>query len=120
MNTTLTNYLKAIIKNEPDTIRAFIAYEALYSHDNPALFFKDLSTYGCISGMVSSLIYYTDTHEFFDHYYAEIGEIREDYKNNIGELIEISGDLKNNLSWFAFEYRADEIYTTFLELNREQ
>lgn len=30
-----------------------------------------------MSGMVGSLIYYRDTHKFFDTHYAEIEEIRQ-------------------------------------------
>jgi hypothetical protein len=38
-------------------------------------FFRDLARGGCISGMVGTLIYYTDTHKFFDSHYYEIMDI---------------------------------------------
>ena len=34
-----------------------------------------------VSGMVSSLVYYSDTHAFFDTFYYDIMEIVEDLSN---------------------------------------
>lgn len=53
--------------------------------------------------MVSRLIYYTDTHAFFDRHYDEIEEMRQDWEDSVGQPLEIKGDLKNGLAWFAFE-----------------
>ena len=53
--------------------------------------------------MVSSLIYYTDTHAFFDKHYDEIEEMREEFEDGTGQPLTIKGDLKNFLVWFAFE-----------------
>ena len=50
--------LKQICKNNPGSIQAEVAQEAL-DYDDPQSFFNDLLQHGCISGMVSSLIYYT-------------------------------------------------------------
>ncbi len=56
--------------------------------------------------MVSSLVWYSDTHKFFDTHYYEIMEIVEDLADN-GFKIEITGeDLKNKLAWLAFEEEA--------------
>ena len=97
--------LQNIIENEPSTIRAYVATEAL-DYDDPAVFFSDLQRSGCQSGMIGGLIYYYDTHAFFDRYYDEIEELREDYEDNTGEPLRINGDLKNWLAWFAFEETA--------------
>ena len=64
---------------------------------------KDILQYGCESGIVSELIYYKDTHDFFDKYYSEIDEIRFQYEEETGTNLTIKGDLKNFLSWFSFE-----------------
>jgi len=101
----LCKQLKAICENEPRTIRAFVAEEAL-DHDDPATFFNDLQNHGCVCGMVGSLIYYTDTQYFYDEHYAEIEDLREDWEANTGEAIKINGDLKNFFAWFAFEETA--------------
>ena len=68
--------------------------------------FTDLLHSGCQSGVINSLIYYADTHAFFDHHYDEIEELREDWEDQTGQPLEIRGDLKNWLAWFAFEETA--------------
>lgn len=96
--------LSKIIDDAPNTIRAYVAKEALNHHsDDPAQFFADLSYHGCQSGMVGSMIYYRDTHAFFDRHYDEIEELREGYEDSVGGPLHIQGDLKNWLAWFAFE-----------------
>ena len=100
----LKKILSTIAHNEPWTIRAYVAEEAL-KHDTDYLagFFRDLANHGCVSGMVSWLIYYCDTHNFFDDYYYEIMSIIEDLTNQ-GVKIELTGeDLKNRLAWLSFE-----------------
>lgn len=102
-----TQTLHDIIEDEPASFRAFVAQEALdYHADNPAQMFADLMQCGCQSGLIGSLIYYRDTHSFFDCYYDEIEELREEYEDSLGEPLRINGDLKNWLAWFAFEETA--------------
>ena len=93
---------------EQSDIAWAVAAEAL-DYDEPELFFKDLLNHGCVSGMVWSLIYYTDTHAFFDKHYDEIEEIREEFEDGTGQPLTIKGDLKNFLAWFAFEETAYRI-----------
>ncbi len=104
-NTSIRLNLEMIVSNEPRTLRAAVAREAL-DYDNPAEFFTDLLNHGCVSGMVSSLIYYTDTHAFFDKYYEEIEDLRCEYEEETGVQINLQHDLKNFLAWFAFEETA--------------
>lgn len=66
-------------------------------------FFSDLLNYGCVSGMVGSLIYYHDTHVFFDRHYAEIEEIRHIFTDQDIHPSVINDDLKNFYAWMAFE-----------------
>ena len=70
---------------------------------------EDITTYGCASGTVPALIYYSDTEAFFDRHADEIFELIEDAAKE-GTLdkngIELS---KNNLAWIAFENIAWEI-----------
>lgn len=105
----ITRALKVICATEPDTIRAFVAQEALEQGNDVVSFFSDLLTHGCISGMVGSLIYYSDTARFFEVYYEEIEELRLEYYQNTGIAIYIEGDWKNGLAWFAFEETTRQI-----------
>jgi hypothetical protein len=61
--------------------------------------------------MVSSLIYYKDTHEFYDKHYNEIEDIRCQLASD-GIEVDFPNctDLKNFYSWLSFEQRAYEIY----------
>ena len=100
---SLTEKLCMIIEDDPHAIRADVAREAL-SHDDSILFFENLLQHGCVSGMVSSLIYYADTHSFFDRHYGEIEELRLTAENELGAAINPGDqDLKNFYAWFAFE-----------------
>lgn len=107
--------LQEIIDAEPASIRAYVAEEAL-DREQVKDFFDDLFRCGCISGVIGGLIYYRDTHAFFDRYYDEIEELREEYEDALGEPIRIKGDLKNHLAWFAFEETAYQMAMNDLEL----
>lgn len=102
-NKAIKKKLKSIIENEPASIKAFVAAEALDYGASLKSFFKDVTSYGCVNGTVSSLIYYRDTHQFFDIYYEEIEELRQEFEEATGVPLELKHDLKNQLAWFAFE-----------------
>lgn len=103
----LREKLQFIIESEPNAIRACVAIEALeYDCEHIETFFSDLLQYGCESGMINSLIYYVDTHKFFDNHYGEIEDLRYEYEEMLGEALKPNDDLKNWFAWFAFEETA--------------
>lgn len=102
--------LERLANADEDTIIKFVANEALDREDSVEKWFEDLLQYGCVSGMVSGLVYYSDTEAFFDKYYDEIMELKEDYEESIGEPMKIPYQLKNHLAWFGFEQTAYRIY----------
>ena len=70
---------------------------------------EDITTYGCVSGTVPALTYYSDTEAFFDRHSEEIFELIEDAAEEgiiDKKQIELS---KNSLAWTAFELIAWEI-----------
>lgn len=101
----LKKCLRGIISDAPQSLKAAVAREALDS-DDITCFFSDLLRYGCQSGMVSSLIYYSDTHTFYDTYYHDIEELRYDLEQSMGEPLQPKGDLKNWYAWLGFEETA--------------
>ena len=111
----VTERLQNIIETKPNTLKSAVAQEAL-EYSDAAAFFHDILQHGCKSGIVSSLIYYADTHKFFEKYYDAIEQIRDEVEANLGEALSINGDLKNCLAWFAFEETA---YQLALELRLE-
>ena len=71
---------------------------------------KDIVQCGCISGIVPSLIYYSDTIKFFNCYRKEILSMLQDPDKNIySEYTYLLNDKKysisqkNDLSWFAYD-----------------
>lgn len=114
------NTIKEIANEQEDSIKKAVAFEILSdteTDEEVINFFNDLQTHGCQSGMVSSLIWYSQTHAFFDTHYDEIEELRQDHKDSCGIDIPIQYDLKNTLAWFAFEEVA---YQLSNELEIEQ
>lgn len=99
----LKKQLKNIIQNSPNTLRAEVAEEALECGGDIKIFFSDLLQHGCQSGMVGKLIYYHDTHKFFDKYYNEIEDLRYELEESFGSPLQPKGDLKNWFAWMAFE-----------------
>jgi len=87
-------------------------------------FIKDLHQGGCSSGLVGSLVYYSDTTEFYDKFENEIQELINNYtqefgyKNQLEFISSLNGaenvygneQLKNLLAWFAFEETAFQLF----------
>ena len=80
--------------------------------------FTDVLKYGCQSGIVGELIYYTDTVKFYKRYRQEINDLLYDTMNGTGLYApsELFGDKwdeedplaqddfnQNLLAWFGFE-----------------
>ncbi len=108
---SFTEKIKNISETFTDSLEKAVALEALDidSPENTVRFFKDLLQYGCITGIVPSLVYYRDTEVFFDKYYEDIIWLKTEYEESIGQPMEIPHQIKNYLAWFAFEETARKI-----------
>ena len=87
-----------------DLLNTGLSTEELKDH------IKDIVQYGCISGIVPSLVYYSDTTKFFNCYRQEILTMLTDPDKNIySEYTYLLNQKKysilekNNLSWFAYD-----------------
>ena len=87
-----------------DLINTGLTTEELKDH------IEDIVQCGCISGIVPSLIYYSDTVRFFNCYRQEILSMVQDPDKNIySEYTYLLNDKKysvsqkNDLSWFAYD-----------------
>lgn len=110
--------LERISIEEDGSLRGAVAQEALdFWRNDPRDMFENLAQSGCQSGVINSLIYYYDTHQFYDTFYDEIEELREDWEAQLGEPIRVKGDLKNFVAWFAFEETAYHMGREDLGLN---
>lgn len=104
----LKKQLLVIVNDQPNSLSAAVAQEALDYHSITD-FFSDLLRYGCQSGMVCSLIYYSDTRKFYDAHYNEIENIRYELEQSFCETLKPNGDLKNWYAWLGFEETARKL-----------
>lgn len=84
--------------------------EIVESQEDQTSYVNDVLTHGCVSGIVTELIYYTDTHKFYDTHYEDIEALREEYEEDFGHGLRIEGDLKNFMAWWSFEYTVWKMY----------
>lgn len=77
-------------------------------------FCSNVLKYGCQTGFVSSLVWFSQTHAFFDEFYEEIEDLLFDAMDETDYLPPIKGDLKNTLAWFGYEVM---MYKVIVELN---
>ena len=87
-----------------DLLNTGLSTEELKDH------IKDIVQCGCISGIVPSLVYYSDTTRFFNCYRQEILTMLTDPDKNIYSEYtyllnqkKYSVSEKNDLSWFAYD-----------------
>ena len=85
---------------------------------------EDLQRYGCVSGMITDLIYYDDTNKFYDNYKDDINELLSVLLDGSGLSIQeffgknfdnddpliLNYSNKNLLAWFGFEESSYRIY----------
>lgn len=122
MNTSTTalslrKKLLLIKENQPNSLKGAVAQEALEDETSEITsFFSGLLEHGCVSGWVNSLVWYNQTHAFYDKHYNEIEELRQDYEESLGQPMSVKSDYKNFMAWFAFEETA---YQLAMELGLE-
>ncbi len=103
---------ETLIEIAKDTSRSnLVRYvaEDILDEEEPISYLKDVLHSGCESGIVTTLIYYVDTHAFFDRFYNDIDNLRYEFEQRLGEPLEIKGDLKNYFAWLAYEATARDI-----------
>ena len=99
-------------------------------YDDKHAIFNEVLEHGCQSGIVSRLIYYSDTLKFFDDHRDEIKELLKETMDEAGagSPKELFGDKwdesdvfveetsnRNLLAWFAFEETLRKLHEIFDE-----
>src|SRR5699024_780324 len=150
----MTNEQKALQQIKEETVKDSVKYEVIEwvesmseDYDNIEDIFNDLFTGGCESGIVTDLIYYDDTLDFYNKYEHEINIFLEEYLeiedveswDGLQELSRIFPQLddadtrhiyendpmklnnqdKNVLAWASFEHEASLLYDEYLEVLEE-
>jgi hypothetical protein len=96
-------YLRDKAKNG-SAMQKEVAKDLLDYEDEMGGHITDILNCGCISGTVSSMIYYTDTHPFFIRHYEEIFDLLDRIKEDTGEeFSNYGGDRANTLAWLGYE-----------------
>lgn len=120
MKLTLAN-VKEIKRNSDNALTKRVCdyiIDQWSEHDNKKSIFTDVLHYGCQSGAVSFLIYYSDTVQFYKRYKDEINDLLSNLMAETGlyDLSDLFGDKwdkddplicddfnQNLLAWFGFE-----------------
>jgi len=97
-------------------------------YENPIDFFNDLANHGCVSGMVSELVWYSDTVDFCQRHKEDINEAISELMECYGttSIKDLFGDRFDNedflcigqqnqnfLTWFMFETTCASIVDNF-------
>ncbi len=93
--------------------------------------FRDVLEHGCVSGIVSELIWYSDTVKFYKRYREEINELLKDLMDGTGiysmkdlfdknwddeDPLIIEDHNRNLLAWFGFEETLRNVGQNFKQL----
>lgn len=109
----MTKEKLSAIKADEGSIKAQVLADA----DGEVSYIKDCAEHGCIGGSCNGLIYYNDTHKFYNDHADEIDEMLADIADEMGEEYNIrenmkrldQHDVRNFLAWLAYEVKAQEI-----------
>lgn len=127
----MEEYLEEL-KNGNDLNDSVLDYYIDRKYSNPDELIReleDLQRYGCVSGMITDLIYYDDTNKFYDNYKDDINELLGDLLDGSGLSIQeffgknfdnddpliLNFSNKNLLAWFGFEESSYRIYEKIKE-----
>lgn len=112
---SLMNVMESLKENESD-LRVEVLdilvnhIEDYESFEEVRGFMEDLRCYGCTSGMIGELIYYTDTKKFF---IDNIDEIQDYINTLVQEHVYSINELDiNEIVWVTFEAIANEFFYT--------
>lgn len=67
---------------------------------------EEITTHGCVSGVLTDFIYYSDTKEFYTKHIDDIESFIDDLENDLGEPIALEHPRYNNAVWLVTEESA--------------
>ena len=111
----MLNLLNSMVKNTESELKAAVLEslidkaEECESNEEIISMINGIVTNGCISGIVSDMIYTYDTESFFD---THSGEIFDLLNESIAEGLTDANNIefsKNNLAWWAYEVITSQI-----------
>ena len=118
----LENTYTATTELEKEVLELIISNAGDY--DSFETFLNELLTYGCVTGYISELVYYNQTHEFTKRHAEAINSLVHDQLSMLGldspaelfgekwdkeDTLCLDNNNRNLLAWFAMEETAREI-----------
>lgn len=108
MNTKQKETLETLAKDSD--IKSVVAKDALDNGDEAITYLTNVCNHGGVSGSIRGLVYYADTHAFYNAHADECDEVLESIEDNTGEGFKFNGqDVRNTLAWLAYEEKAREV-----------
>ena len=111
------NFLSVLMSNEIeryDFAEEFLEDMAEYMayFPDPTVWLNDLISCGCVTGMVSKLIYNSDCKELYVKYIDSMEELKSDLEDEIGEVIKSTNNLPHYtfLCWLCYEELGRMVY----------
>ena len=114
---TIKTILNEMLNETISGLEESIMKDILYLEEQDMLeYMKNVVDYGCISGIVSNLIYVGDINDFFKENFEEIFDLYQDYKEMMNLDIEMNA---TNLSYFAYEVTMGNILDEVISMLEE-
>ena len=83
-----------------------ILLDHMSRYDNPVNGVEEISTHGCVSGVLSDFVYYSDTKEFYTKHIDDIEDFIYDLEDDLGESITLDHPRYNSAVWLVTEESA--------------
>lgn len=83
-----------------------ILLDHMSRYDNPVDGVEEISTHGCVSGVLSDFVYYSDTKEFYTKHIDDIEDFIYDLEDDLGESITLDHPRYNSAVWLVTEESA--------------
>ena len=83
-----------------------VLLDHMSKYDNPLTGLEEITTHGCVSGILTDFIYYSDTKEFYTKHIDDIESFIDDLESDLGESIKLDYPRYNSAVWLVSEESA--------------
>ena len=83
-----------------------VLLDHMSKYDNPLTGLEEITTHGCVSGILTDFIYYSDTKEFYTKHIDDIESFIDDLEDELGEPIALEHPRYNSAVWLVTEESA--------------
>ena len=82
-----------------------ILLDHMSKYDNPLTGLEEITTHGCVSGVLTDFIYHSDTREFYRQHMDSIEEYISDLEDDLGDRIDLSASSNHftGATWLVAE-----------------